>query len=65
MTLADRTDAELFADAAAIRAEQERRDTLARIPDAITDLSRAYTESGGDPADLVQALTPEQAAALG
>ena len=48
-----------------VAGEQERRRNLARIPDAIADLSRAYTESGGDPADLVQALTPEQAAALG
>ena len=48
-----------------VASEQERRRNLARIPDTITDLSRAYTESGGDPADLVQALTPDQAAALG
>lgn len=48
----------------AVAVEQERRGNLARIPDTITDLSRAYTASGGDRADLVNALSPEQAAAL-
>ena len=59
-------DGEEFADhERAVRVERERRDNLARIPDTIADLSRAYTASGGDPADLVTALTPDQAAALG
>ena len=49
----------------AVKMERERRDNLARIPDTIADLSRAYAASGGDTADLVQALTPEEAAALG
>lgn len=40
----------------AVRMERERRDNLARIPGTITDLSRAYTASGGDPADLAKAL---------
>lgn len=48
----------------AVKMDRERRDNLARIPDTITDLSRAYTESGGDAADLVDALSPEQVAAL-
>ena len=48
----------------AVKMDRERRDNLARIPDTITSLSRAYAASGGDPADLVQALTPEQVAAL-
>lgn len=39
-----------------VRMERERRDNLARIPDTIADLSRAYAASGGDPADLVKAL---------
>ena len=65
MDLTALTDAELTDHERAVRMERERRDNLARIPDTIADLSRAYTASGGDPADLVQALTPEQAAALG
>ena len=39
-------------------AGRERRDSLARIPDTLTGLSRAYAASGGDPADLVDALDP-------
>ena len=42
----------------AVRMERERRDNLARIPDAIADLSRAYAASGGDCADLVEAVQP-------
>ena len=42
----------------AVKMERERRDNLARIPDTITDLSRAYAASGGDPADLVEAVQP-------
>lgn len=34
----------------------ERRDNLARIPDTIADLARAYAASGGDPADLRDAM---------
>lgn len=42
----------------AVRMERERRDNLARIPDTIADLARAYTASGGDCADLVEAVQP-------
>lgn len=49
----------------AVRMDRERRDNLDRIPDTITDLSRAYAASGGDPADLVTALGPEEQAAPG
>ena len=57
-------DDEFNAHEHAVKQERERRDNLDRIPDTIADLSRAYAESGGDPADLVQALTPEQVAVL-
>lgn len=50
------TDDEFTDHEQAVRMDRERRDNLARIPDTITDLSRAYTASGGDPADLVKAL---------
>ena len=53
------TPDEFTAHERAVRMERERRDNLARIPDTITDLSRAYAASGGDPADLVPALNPE------
>lgn len=51
LTLEEFTDHER-----AVKMDRERRDNLARIPETITDLSRAYTASGGDPADLVKAL---------
>lgn len=57
------TDDEFTDHERAVRMERERRDNLDRIPDTITDLSRAYTASGGDPADLVNALSPEDRAA--
>lgn len=41
-----------------VASEQERRRNLARIPDTIADLSRAYAASGGDPAELVEAVQP-------
>lgn len=65
MDLTALSDDEFTDHERSVKMDRERRDNLARIPDTITDLSRAYAASGGDPADLVQALTPEQAAALG
>lgn len=56
------SDAEFANHERAVWMDRERRDNLARIPETITDLSRAYAASGGDTADLVQALTPEQVA---
>lgn len=56
MDLTTLTDDEFATHERAVKMERERRDNLARIPDTITDLSRAYTASGGDPADLVKAL---------
>ena len=50
------TPDEFTAHERAVRMDRERRDNLARIPETIADLSRAYTASGGDPADLVKAL---------
>ena len=41
-----------------VASEQERRRNLARIPDAIADLARAYAASGGDCAELVEAVQP-------
>ena len=64
MDLTTLSDDEFTAHERAVRVDRERRDNLARIPDTITDLSRAYAASGGDPADLVDALTPEEIEAL-
>ena len=58
MDLTALSDDEFTDHERAVRMERERRDNLARIPDTIADLSRAYTESGGDPADLVEAVQP-------
>lgn len=40
----------------AVKQERERRDNLSRIPETISDLSRAYAAAGGNPDDLVDAL---------
>lgn len=57
MPLTDRTDAELFADAAAIREEQVRRANLAAIPGQIKDLAGKYREGGGDEDALNNAIS--------
>lgn len=36
-----------------VLAEQERRDSLAQIPDQISELRDKYVAGGGNPADLV------------
>lgn len=58
MDLTTLTDSELTDHERAVRMERERSDNLARIPSTITDLASAYTESGGDPADLAGELDP-------
>lgn len=45
--------------------EQERRRNRDDIPRQVADLAEKYRDGGGDPADLVDALTAEQLAALG
>lgn len=68
MDLTGKTDAELFADAAAIREEQERRVKLAQLPDQLADMARDAAAAGCDRDDLLarvtDALTPEEQAAL-
>lgn len=56
MDLTTLTDDEFADHERAVKMERERRDNLARIPDTITVLSRAYVASGGDPDDLKGAL---------
>lgn len=58
MDLTELTDEDFTAHERAVRVDRERRDNLARIPDTIADLARAYTAAGGDAADLVDALEP-------
>lgn len=52
MDLTTLTDAEFAAHHAAVRAESERRDALARIPEQVADLRAKYEECGGDPAAI-------------
>lgn len=58
MELTALSDDEFTTHERAVRMERERRDNLARIPDTIADLARAYTASGGDCAELVEAVQP-------
>lgn len=39
-----------------VLAELERREALATIPTTVAELAARYTEGGGDPADLREAL---------
>lgn len=48
---------------AAIR-EQERRRNRDDIPRQVADLAQKYADGGGDTADLIPALTPEEEEAL-
>ena len=48
---------------AAIR-ELERRRNQADIPRQVADLAQKYKDGGGDAADLIPALTPEEVEAL-
>lgn len=48
----------------AILSEQERRANLAAIPDQIAAMAQVYRDGGGDEAALIDALTPEEIAAL-
>ena len=48
---------------AAIR-ELERRRNQADIPRQVAELAQKYKDGGGDTADLIPALTPEEAEAL-
>lgn len=56
MDLKALTDEEFTDHERAVKMDRERRDNLARIPETITDLSRAYAAAGGDPDNLVDAL---------
>lgn len=52
MDLKTLTDDKLFDHLNAVLAEQERRQSLATIPDQIRDLTAKYVDGGGDPDDL-------------
>lgn len=57
MDLSTLTDDDLDEQRRAILTEQERRAALATIPAQVAELARVYRDGGGDPADLVDALT--------
>lgn len=50
------TDEQLDEARQAILVEQERRANLAQIPATIQELATKYTEGGGDPTALEQAI---------
>ena len=50
------TDEQLDDARTAILIEQERRANLAQIPATIQELATKYTEGGGDPTALEQAI---------
>ena len=52
-TLTDDQLADLARDVAI---ERERRQSLAQIPATVTQLGAEYAKSGGDPAELAEAL---------
>lgn len=56
MNLRELTDDDLDALRIDVLTERERRAALAEIPAQITDLAAAFTNGGGDPADLHAAL---------
>ena len=64
MDLRTLTDEELDAYRIAVAVEVERRANLAAIPEQIEALAKVYREGGGDEDTLIDALAPEQAAAL-
>lgn len=65
MDLRTLTDEDLDAHRIAVATEVERRANLAAIPDQVAALAKAYRDGGGDDSVLLDALTPEQRAALG
>ena len=56
MNLKELTDEALDALRIDVLTERERRAALAEIPAQITELAAAFTNGGGDPADLHAAL---------
>ena len=48
---------ELEAARTAILAEQERRQRLASVPSEVAAMAQRYVEDGGDPEDLMAAVT--------
>ena len=58
------TDEEFDELQALVLADQRRRFTLRQIPADIAELAQEYRSSGGDEQALIDALTPEQVAAL-
>ena len=64
MDLSTLTDAQLDAHRVAILTEQERRANLAATPEQIAAMAKTYRDGGGDEAALLDALTPEEQAAL-
>lgn len=56
MNLKTLTDEDLDALRIDVLTERERRAALADIPTQITELAAAFTNGGGDPADLHAAL---------
>ena len=64
MDLRSLTDEELDAHRIAVAVEVERRANLAAIPEQIEALAKVYREGGGDEDTLIDALAPEQIAAL-
>lgn len=65
MDLRALTDEDLDAHRIAVLTEQERRQNLAAIPEQIAAMAKVYRDGGGDEGALQDALTPEQASALG
>lgn len=64
MDLRSLSDDDLNEHRIAVATECERRANLAAIPEQIGQLAKVYREGGGDEGALVDALTPEQIAAV-
>ena len=64
MDLRELTETELDAHRIAVAVECERRANLAAIPEQIEHLAKVFRDGGGDEDALIDALTPEQEAAL-
>lgn len=54
------TDEDLDSLRLAVINEKERRERLANAASQVATIAQRYAEDGGDPADLVAAVTPDQ-----